>query len=59
MVKTAKRSGRGASEADRAWRAAKADLLELETGTRPGWAPKPSEPELEAAEDATTDTASP
>lgn len=43
MVKAAKRTGRGAAEADQAWRAAKANLLELETGVRPAWAPKSSE----------------
>ena len=52
MVKTAKRTGRGAVEADQAWRAAKADLLELETGERPAWSPKPAEPEGEPEIDA-------
>ena len=53
MVKIAKRTGRGAAEADQAWRAAKANLLELETGERPSWAPKPPEP---AVEDETAET---
>jgi hypothetical protein len=44
LVKEAKRTGRGAAEADVAWRAAKAELLELETGKRPAWAPRPAEP---------------
>jgi membrane protein involved in colicin uptake len=38
MVKEAKRTGKGRAEADAAWRDAKADLLELETGKRPAWA---------------------
>ncbi len=48
MVKTAKRSGKGAPEADQAWRVAKANLLELETGQRPAWAPKPPDPEIDS-----------
>jgi hypothetical protein len=38
QVKEAKRSGKGAAAADLAWRAAKAHLIELETGERPSWA---------------------
>jgi hypothetical protein len=45
LVKEAKRTGRGAAAADLAWREAKAELLELETGKRPAWAPRPAEPE--------------
>ncbi len=45
MVKEAKRTGKGAAAADLAWREAKAELLELETGKRPAWAAKPVEPE--------------
>jgi hypothetical protein len=43
MVKEAKRTGKGRAEADAAWREAKADLLELETGKRPAWAARPAE----------------
>jgi hypothetical protein len=45
LVKEAKRTGKGAAAADLAWREAKAELLELETGKRPAWAPRPTEPE--------------
>jgi hypothetical protein len=45
LVKEAKRTGKGAVAADLAWREAKAELLELETGKRPAWAPRPVEPE--------------
>ena len=38
LVKEAKRTGKGAAAADLAWREAKAELLELETGKRPAWA---------------------
>ena len=41
QVKEAQRTGTGAAAADLAWRAAKADLIELETGERPAWAAKP------------------
>jgi membrane protein involved in colicin uptake len=41
MVKEAKRTGKGRAEADAAWRDAKAELVELETGKRPAWAPLP------------------
>ena len=44
MVKEAKRTGKGRAEADAAWREAKADLLELETGKRPAWAARPAQP---------------
>jgi hypothetical protein len=42
LVKEAKRTGKGAAAADVAWREAKADLLELETGKRPPWAVRPA-----------------
>ena len=42
MVKEAKRTGKGAAAADLAWREAKAELVELETGKRPAWAAKPA-----------------
>src|SRR5262249_46306764 len=51
MVKEAKRTGKGRAEADAAWRAAKADLLELETGKRPTWAARPVDPTDAATED--------
>jgi hypothetical protein len=51
LVKDAKRTGKGAAEADLAWRAAKAELLELETGKRPAWAPRPAEPPTEDGSD--------
>ncbi len=44
QVKEAQRTGKGAAAADLAWREAKADLIELETGTRPAWAARPPEP---------------
>ena len=44
LVKEAKRTGKGAAAADIAWREAKAELLELETGKRPAWAARPVEP---------------
>ena len=47
MVKEAARTGKGAAAADLAWREAKAELLEIETGKRPAWAAKPTEPEPE------------
>jgi len=43
LVKEAKRTGKGRVEADAAWRDAKAELVELETGKRPAWAPLPVE----------------
>jgi hypothetical protein len=47
MVKEANRTGKGAVAADLAWREAKAELLELETGKRPAWAAKPIEAEAD------------
>jgi hypothetical protein len=44
LVKEAKRTGKGSAAADVAWREAKADLIELETGKRPAWAARPAEP---------------
>lgn len=53
-LKAAKQSHRGITEAELAWRAAKADLLELETGARPVWAPLVVEaPEPESTADVT------
>jgi hypothetical protein len=45
LVKEAQRSGKGAAAADVAWRAAKAELIELETGEPPSWAAKPESSE--------------
>ena len=45
LVKDAQRTGKGAAAADVAWRAAKAELIELETGERPAWAAKPESSE--------------
>lgn len=36
-AKRARASGRGIAEADAEWKAAKAALIELETGEAPGW----------------------
>ena len=38
-VRAARRAGKGAVAADEVWKAAKARVIELETGDRPGWAP--------------------
>lgn len=40
-VRDAKAAGRSTVEADAAWKAAKARVIELETGERPAWAPAP------------------
>jgi hypothetical protein len=56
LVKEAKRTGKGAAAADLAWREAKAELLELETGKRPAWAPRPTEPTEESDSPPTNDT---
>jgi hypothetical protein len=53
MVKEATRTGKGAAAADIAWREAKAELLELETGKRPAWAARPTEPAESASADET------
>ena len=52
QVKEAQRTGKGAAAADLAWREAKADLIELETGTRPAWAARPPEPGESSTDDA-------
>jgi hypothetical protein len=51
LVKEATRTGKGATVADLAWREAKAELLELETGKRPAWAPRAAEPEPPASDE--------
>jgi hypothetical protein len=53
-LKNAKLNHKGIVEAELEWRKAKADLLELETGERPEWAPvapPEPEPELDAGPD--------
>lgn len=52
-VRRAKRDGRSTVEADAAWKAAKARVIELETGERPNWAPS----ESAAAESAEAESA--
>jgi hypothetical protein len=54
LVKESKRTGKGAAAADIAWREAKAELLELETGKRPAWAARPVEP-AESADNESAD----
>jgi hypothetical protein len=53
LVKEAQRTGKGAAAADVAWREAKAELLEIETGKRPAWAARSSEPTEELTEGLT------
>ena len=55
LVKEAQRSGKGAAAADLVWRAAKADLIELETGERPAWAAKPESSEPTDGDDESAD----
>ena len=42
-VKAARSAGRHRDTAEAEYRAAKADVIELETGARPDWAPEPHE----------------
>jgi hypothetical protein len=58
MVKEATRTGKGAAAADIAWREAKAELLELETGKRPAWAARPPEPDESVESEAGDDSES-
>jgi predicted ATPase len=55
LVKEAKRTGKGAAAADIAWREAKAELLELETGKRQAWAVRPA-PATDAEQAADDDS---
>ncbi len=59
-LKAARASGRGKAEAEATWRAATAHLMELESGERPRWAPKPpadtSDPDGEDHTERDTDT---
>ena len=43
-VKEARRTGKGGTAADEAWKKSKAALIELETGQPPMWAAKPAGP---------------
>lgn len=52
-VKRARSSGSGQTEADQAYREAKAVVVELETGERPGWAPEPDQPREQHEESET------
>ncbi len=54
-VRDAKASGRSTVEADVAWKAAKARVIELETGERPSWAPKPVESDDAPVDDSPVD----
>ena len=58
LVKEATRTGKGAAAADLAWREAKAELLELETGKRPAWAGRPAPPAASADAEQTSDNGS-
>lgn len=55
-VRRATRDRSGVAEAEAAWRAAKARVLELETGTAPDWAPAP-EPEEPLTDESTEQAA--
>ena len=46
-VKRARSAGTGHAEADEVYRSAKAAVIELETGERPGWAPAPDDPDAD------------
>ena len=56
LVKEANRTGKGAAAADLAWREAKAELLELETGKRPAWAARPADSAVPASGDETEES---
>ena len=56
LVKDAKRTGKGAAAADVAWREAKAELLELETGKRPAWAARPADSSVPAPGEETEES---
>ena len=49
-VKSSRSSGAGAAQADAEYRAAKADVVELETGERPAWASRPPDDTSHAPE---------
>ena len=50
-VRRATQAGRGRAEADAAWRAAKAEVIRLETGEAPAWAPNPPPAEAPVHDD--------
>ena len=54
-VRQAKQHGKGRAEADAAWKAAKARVIELETGTAPAWAPRVDPTADEAPSDDAAD----
>ena len=54
-VRDAKRDGRSTVDADARWKAAKAKVIELETGEAPAWAPPPP---VDDVPDADVDTES-
>lgn len=54
-VRDAKRDGRSTVEADARWKAAKAKVIELETGEAPAWAPPPVVDAADAGTDAPAD----
>jgi hypothetical protein len=56
-VRDAKTAGRSTVEADVVWKAAKARVIELETGERPTWAPTPASDD--ASEESSVDDAAP
>ncbi len=56
-AKSARASGRGVQEADLAWRHAKANLIELETGEAPDWKLEESTSEAPTPEESPIDTA--
>lgn len=57
-VRTSKSTGKGRTEADAAWKTAKARVIELETGALPPWAPAP-EPESSEQESSEQESSEP
>jgi hypothetical protein len=55
QIKEARRTGKGGVAADEAWKKAKAELIELETGRPPAWA----KPERDVAADGATEADDP
>jgi hypothetical protein len=54
-VRAAKRNGRSTVDADVVWKAAKARVIELETGVPPTWAPAVPDTVPEAGEESATE----
>lgn len=46
-AREARKTGRAVPQADAAWRAATARLIELESGEAPAWAPRPDLPQVD------------